>query len=380
MHRVGNLYQDICDIENIKLAIWNASNRKRKRADVQAVLFDFNHFAYEIQDMLINKTYEPSAPKEKVIYCKSSKKYRTISIPKFYPDLCIQWAVMQILQPVFMKSMYQYSCGSVPGKGTQYARKVVEKWVRKDPKNTKYCLTMDIKKFYPSVNLGILKNRLRTKFKDRNVLWLLDTIIDVYDVGLPVGYYTSTWFSNFLLDELDHKIKEEFGGAAYYVRNVDDMNCYGANKKKLHKLREKISEYLSGIGLELKENWQVFKYGVKAKHRHKEGYRISRVTDFVGYSYYRTHTRLRKSIALNLRRKAIKIQKKGYADAKSAASLIASLGWSRHGDCYNYYMANIKHRVDMVQIKGVISNESRKRSFEVRKLYETIYRRCDYFR
>ena len=38
------------------------------------------------------------------------------------------------------------------------AKKTVEKWVQNDFKNTKYCLTMDIDKFYPSINIGILKN------------------------------------------------------------------------------------------------------------------------------------------------------------------------------------------------------------------------------
>lgn len=48
MKRVGYIYSDICDIENIKLAIWNASKRKRNRPDVQQVLFNIDYFAEKI--------------------------------------------------------------------------------------------------------------------------------------------------------------------------------------------------------------------------------------------------------------------------------------------------------------------------------------------
>jgi hypothetical protein len=290
-----------------------------------------------------------------------------IAIPKFFPDLCIQWAVMQILEPVFTKGAYYYSCGNMPGKGTLFAKKTVEKWVRNDYKNTKYCLTMDIEKFYPSVNLGILKNMLRKRIKDRDVLWLLDEIIDVQDKGLPIGFYTSTWLSNFLLQDLDHKIKEEFDGAVYYIRNVDDMNIYGCNKKKLHKIRIAVEEYLNSIGLHLKDNWQVFRYGK------------NRVTDFVGYRYYRTHTLLRKKIALKIKRSAKRISKAKKITPHQALSLMSRLGWSKHCNCYNFYQKNIKNVVNIDYLKGVIKYESRKRSLEVNELYRTIYSRCSYF-
>ncbi|MBE6720624.1 MAG: RNA-directed DNA polymerase [Ruminococcaceae bacterium] len=337
------------------------------RRDVQAVLFNMDYYAEKLQDMLINKTYIASQPTYVEKYIPSAGKTRVIAIPKFFPDLCIQWAVMQILEPYFTKGAYYYSVGNMPGKGTRFAKKAVEKWVQNDYKNTKYCLTMDIEKFYPSVNLGILKNMLRKHFKDRDILWLLDEIIDVQDKGLPIGYYSSTWFSNFLLQDLDHKIKEEFDGAAYYIRNVDDMNIYGSNKRKLHRIRIAIENYLNSIGLHLKDTWQVFKYGA------------NRVTDFVGYRFYRTHTLLRKKIALKIKRNAKKISKMAKVTAHAALSLMSMLGWSKHCNCYNFYQKNVKNIVNIDYLKGVIRYESRKRAVEINKLYATIRNRCSYF-
>ncbi len=53
-----------------------------------------------------------------------------------------------------------------------------------------YCLKIDIRKFYPSINHDILKGILRKKIKDVPLLNLLDEIIDSAD-GVPIGNYLS---------------------------------------------------------------------------------------------------------------------------------------------------------------------------------------------
>lgn len=222
---------------------------------------------------------------------------------------------------------------------------------------------MDIKHFYPSINIGVLKNAFRRHIKDSNVLWLIDTILDVQDKGLPMGFYTSTWFANFLLQELDHKIKEEFG-AKYYIRNVDDMEIFGCNKKKLHKIRIAIEEYLNTIGLNLNDNWQVFKYGCKAKRRHNDTYRVVRVLDFCGFRFYRDCTLLRKRIVNRLKKRISAVKKRMRQKKKptlhQSLSIYSYLGWTKHGNCYNFYQKNIKNNLDFEILKGVIRNESKK--------------------
>ena len=269
--------------------------------------------------MLINKNYKPTPYKTKLIFNHSNQKYREVCMPAFFPDLCIQWALMLVLEPVLMKGMYKYSCGCIPDRGNLYGKKKVEKWVRNDKKHTKYCLTMDIDKFFPSVNLGVLKNKFRTKIKDSNMLWLIDTIIDVNDKGLPMGFYTSTWFANFLLQDLDHIIKEKLG-AKYYIRNMDDLEIFGNNKKKLHKALKFIMSYLKNIGLKLNGNWQVFKY------------QCNRVLDFLGYRFYRNYTLVRKRIVLRFRRVLNKakrrLNKSKKPTYKQSASIISYLGWT----------------------------------------------------
>ena len=48
MKRYGFIYERICDIENIKAAIYNASKRKRKRPSVAKILKNVDYYAEEI--------------------------------------------------------------------------------------------------------------------------------------------------------------------------------------------------------------------------------------------------------------------------------------------------------------------------------------------
>ena len=244
------------------------------------------------------------------------------------------------LETLMMKGMYEYNCGSVSGRGTAHGQKTLRKWLDKDYKNTKYCLKLDITKFYPSVDNKILKDMFRRKIKDEDCLWLINTIIDSSQ-GLPIGNYTSQWFSNFFLQGLDHFIKEELG-VKYYIRYVDDLVLLGANKKKLHKARKAIGDYLKGISLRLKPNWQVFKVS-------------NRAIDFLGFRFFRSKTILRKRNALRIRRRFKKISKKKRLNFRDACAVISYWGWIKRSDSYKFYQA-IKSYVSLKDAKKVVSD------------------------
>lgn len=282
----------------------------------------------------------PSKPIIKTIQDNSSGKIRTIHKPNFYPDQIIHWSLMLQVEPIIMKGMYIYNCGSVKGRGTTYAQKAVRKWLDKDPRNTKYCLKMDIRKYYPSINNEILKQMFRRKIKDKDCLWLIDTIIDG-NQGQPIGYYTSQWFANFYLEGLDHYIKETLG-VKYYVRYVDDLVLFGSNKKKLHKVRKSISEYAGALKLSIKDNWQVFRVD-------------KRDVDFVGVRFYRNKTTLRRRNALRIRRRMKKIKRKGYLDDKDASAVISYWGWIKRTDSYGYYHKYVKPIVSIKLARKVVS-------------------------
>jgi RNA-directed DNA polymerase len=341
LKRVGYLFEKIIDIGNINNAIKNAARGKRKRRYVKKILTYQDYYAERIRQMLINKTYKPSPYKVKTIFDGANKKERNIYKPKFYPDQIVHWALMQQLELVIMKGMYKYSCGSVPGRGTSYGQKVLRKWLDNDYKNTKYCLKMDISKFYPSVNNEILKEMFRRKIKDCDCLWLIDTIIDS-NQGLPIGNYTSQWFANFFLQGLDHYIKEQLE-VKYYIRYVDDLVLLGSNKRKLHNVRNQIKNYLSKLNLKLKDNWQVFRVS-------------KRGIDFLGFRFFYGKTILRKRNALRIRRRIKKISKKKSLNYKDACAVISYWGWIKRSDSYNFYNKYIRPYISLKKAKRTVSN------------------------
>lgn len=324
-----------------------ASLGKRNQHRVRRVINNIDFYAEQIQRLLKNKEYIPSPYKEKKIYDGAAKKERIICKPRFYPDQIIHWALMLQIEPIIMRGMYEYNCGSVPGRGTALGQKMLRRWLDQDYKNTKYCLKIDILKFYPSVDNEILKQRFRRKIKDKDCLWLIDTIIDSAQ-GLPIGNYTSQWFSNFYLEDLDHFIKEKLG-VKYYIRYVDDLVLLGANKKKLHRARIAIAEYLNEIHLRMKDNWQVFRVN-------------SRPIDFLGFKFYRDRTTLRKRNALRIRRRIRKISKKDCLNYRDACAIISYWGWIKRSDSYLFYHKHVKPYVCINKARKVISNYVRNNS------------------
>lgn len=343
MKRYGFLYQQIYDIENIKLAIKNASKGKRNRRRVKHILDNSDEYAGRIRLMLKHKVYSPSAYVEQTIFDGSNKKERVIHKSKFYPDQIIHWALMQVIQPYLQQGFYEHSCGSIPNKGTSYGHRLIKKWLN-DKKNTKYCLKLDVSKFYPSIDKTILKDKFRTKFKDEDLLWLLDTIVDSSHQGLPIGNYTSQWFANFYLKDLDHKIKNEFK-AMYYIRYIDDIVIFGRNKKKLHKMRKEIETQLNHLHLNLKPNWQVFKIDDHS-------------LDFLGYRFFRNKTILRKRNALRIKRRAKRLAKREVL-VSDAQAIISYWGWLRKSNSFYFYNKNVKPFLSIKQARRIVSDNAK---------------------
>lgn len=194
MKRIGNLFEKICEKGNIKLAEKVATKGKKSQKGVLAHKLDYENNLIKVESILKNKTYTTSEYKNFTI--KEKGKIREISSLPFYPDRIIHHALMNILEPVFV-SMYisdTYSC--IKRRGVHKASFRLRRYLKED--GYRYCLKIDIEKFFPNIDNDILKGLLRKKFKDRDLLWLLDDIIDSTK-GLPIGSYTSQYLSNFYL-------------------------------------------------------------------------------------------------------------------------------------------------------------------------------------
>jgi RNA-directed DNA polymerase len=307
MKRIGNLYSQICSIENLKLADEKARKGKSKQYGIKVHDQNREGNIHLLHAMLVNKTYRTS---EYATFIVREPKERLVSRLPYFPDRITHHAVMNILEPIFTSAFTADTYSCIKGKGIHGAFRAVRKALNDVP-GTQYCLKLDIRKFYPNINHSILKAILRRKFKDRDLLWLLDEIIDSSE-GVPIGNYLSQYFANFYLTNFDHWIKEE-KRVSYYFRYADDLVILASNKAELHQLLADIRTYLAhNLSLEVKDNYQVFP--VKA-----------RGIDFLGYVFYHTHTRLRKSIKKNFARML--------ANRKSNLSIASYYGWAKHANC-----------------------------------------------
>ena len=216
MKRKGNIYPLIIEKNNIKKAILNASKGKKERKSVKKVCDDIEHYTLEIQKMLQNKTYKPSPYIEMKIHDGTRKKERTIYKPRFYPDQCIHWAIMQQIEPLLMRGMYEFCCASIRNRGIHYASKHIKKILVRDRKNTKYCLKLDVKKFYPSIDKEILKRKFMRIIKERETLDLIDLIVDSSKEGVPIRKLYKSMVCKFLFAEFRSLYKRTIKSTLLY--------------------------------------------------------------------------------------------------------------------------------------------------------------------
>jgi len=195
------------------------------------------------------------------------------------------------------------------------------------------------------------------------MLWLLETILTsnivVYhgediNVGLPIGYYTSQWFANFYLQNLDHFIKEKLH-IRCYIRYIDDMVMFGCNKRDLHKCLTAIKKELKEIDLKLKDNYQIFRFD----YIDKDGKRKGRCIDFIGFKFYRDKTLLRKKIMFKAIRKTKAVKRKLKLTWYDACQLLSYLGYFKHSNTYKIKEKYILTKISVKSCKQVISKHSK---------------------
>lgn len=339
MKTYNNLWEKTISNENILLAIKDASKGKRDRRYVKQVLEHTDFYVDFYRSYAWHFQNRPHAPKE--IYDGIRRKKRYIIVPTF-DEQVIHHMVVNVLKPIIMKPMYEHAYGSIPGRGSFGASKYVRRWVKK----SKYCLQMDIRKFFDSIPHDKLIAKLRRKIKDERFMKLVEMIISVQPKGIPLEFYTSQWFANFYMTDLDHYIKEDLG-ATYYMRYMDDMIVLGANKRRLHRIRQAIAEYLATMGLRMKSSWQV--YPIK-----------SRAVDFMGFRFFRNRTTMRRSIYLRMCRKARKIAKKPKPTIHDCRQFISYIGWLKETDVYEAYLKWVKPLISFQSMKRYVSRTDRR--------------------
>ncbi|MBR3660681.1 MAG: RNA-directed DNA polymerase [Bacilli bacterium] len=256
MKKYNNLYDNIYKLENIIYCfneICKNTRNKKRVAEFKSLKCVYISRVY---NDLKNKTYEPG--KFNVFYIYDPKKRRIVS-QNMYDKLVNHLVSRYILYPSILPCLINENCASRPNKGVKYALDLYYKYRRilYNNYNSYYILKCDIKDYFGSINIDILKEKIERRIKDKDSLLIINKILDS-DNKLSIGFMTSQILGIFYLNDLDHYIKENLH-IKYYVRYQDDFLLMHQDKEYLKYCLNKIKEFLIKDDLILNKKTRIHK-------------------------------------------------------------------------------------------------------------------------
>lgn len=372
-----DLFNSICSMDNLYRAYQNAKSGKGWYKEVKQIEKRPFYYLAGLQYMLKNHLFKTS--EYEIFILNEGKKKRDVYKLPFFPDRIAQWAILQVIEPFLVANMTADTYSAIPGKGIQpivndlrgyYKTKRVDGkkksvWISSillsDEENTRYCYKIDLHHYYQSINHEVLKQKFRKVFKDPELLWLLDEIVDSINTateedlielslsgeievdpntGIPIGNYMSQYSGNFYLSSFDHWVKEELHVKHYY-RYMDDVVIFASSKEELHEIHRKVTAYTRDyLHLNIKGNYQIFPTKVRG-------------VDFVGYRFFGEYTLLRKSTAINFKRKMRACRKKMENNIPPTYSEWCSFnsykGWLGNCDSYRLFKKYMEPLIEYMQ-------------------------------
>lgn len=309
-------FEELTSIENLFQA-WNEFRKgKRKRIDVQNFERNLEDNLFKLYDELKTKSYRHGSYQSFYVHDPKQRHIHKAEVK----DRIVHHLLYTYLYKLFDKSFIFYSYSCRLNKGTHKAVDGLEKFIRIVSKNyTKPCwvLKLDIKKFFASVDHQILKELLREKIYDKDILCLLEEVIDSFPSGIPLGNLTSQIFANIYIDKLDQFIKHTLK-TKYYIRYADDFvflsNCFND-----------LNQYIKQVEQFLQEKLKLHLHPKKIILR-----RLDWGIDFLGYTvlphFTLPRTKTKKRIFNKL--------KERYGSENFNQSLASYLGYLSHAQSF----------------------------------------------
>ena len=175
-------------------------------------------------------------------------KERIIQALPYIDRIVHQWYVEEFIKPYFVPKFINTSFACLSAKGTHRAVLQVQNYLRafSRTKNDFWILKCDVSKFFYNINPYILMEILEKSIADKRLLSFTKLLLfqnRTENVGIPIGNYTSQFFANVYLNELDQYIKRTLK-IKYYVRYMDDFVLLLETKEECKILKEKIETFL----------------------------------------------------------------------------------------------------------------------------------------
>src|SRR5450631_811695 len=209
------LMEEVCGRENCKQALKRVQANKGSAGvdgmTVQQLPEYLKQHWPDIREQLLNGTYKPQ-PVKRVEIPKPDGGVRKLGIPTVL-DRFIQQAVMQVLQGKWDRTFSNHSYGFRPGRSAHQAVEQAQQYIAD---GYRWCVDLDLEKFFDRVNHDKLIAKIAERVSDKRLLKLIraflragvmeDGLVSPVDEGTPQGGPLSPLLSNIVLDELDREL------------------------------------------------------------------------------------------------------------------------------------------------------------------------------
>lgn len=186
--------------------------------------------------------------KENEILYNNEPKERIIRKLEYKDRIVHQWYIYEFIKPYFVPRFIYDSYACIDNKGTHKAIYRLQKFMRimKREYINYYVIKCDIRKFFYNINTEILFDILGKYIDDKYLLEFTRKLIyeNNDEDGLPIGNYTSQYFANIYLNELDYYVKYDLK-CKYYLRYMDDFIILTKDKESAKDILNKITEFLN---------------------------------------------------------------------------------------------------------------------------------------
>src|SRR6516225_7711401 len=246
----NRLMEEVCERENLKAALKQVkANKGSPGVDGMTVAGIKDYLKQHwpaIREQLLNGTYEPR-PVRRVEIPKPDGGVRKLGIPTVL-DRFIQQAVMQVLQGRWDRTFSDHSYGFRPGRSAHQAVSEAQQYIAA---GYRWCVDLDLEKFFDRVSHDKLMARIETRVSDRRVLKLIRAflkagvmeggLVSPVDEGTPQGGPLSPLLSNIVLDEFDRELERR---GLRFARYADDSNIYVRSRRAGERVMESLTRFI----------------------------------------------------------------------------------------------------------------------------------------
>ena len=211
--------------------------------------------SHELTDRIQRGRYTPK-PVRRVEIPKPDGGVRKLGIPTV-TDRIIQQAMAQQMMPIFEPLFADGSYGYRPGRSAQDAIRKVKEYAEQ---GYTHAVSLDLSKYFDTMNHVILVNLLRKEIKDERVIQMVkrylrsgvmeNGVVSGTEEGSPQGGNLSPLLANIYLNEFD---QEYLKRGVPCVRYADDIVLLAKSERAAKRLLETSTKYLEGT-LKLKVN------------------------------------------------------------------------------------------------------------------------------